>query len=246
MVIGVNSKFYTTTYLLLLISLGYIATDIYLPSLPALSIYFHVSDSEVQMTLFFYLLSFSLTPLIFGPLSDHVGRKKVLLGGIFISILATFGCLFAQNIYWLIAFRFIQGIGTGAVLISTRATVSDLFTGKALAKQISFITMLMPLVLAIAPTIGGVLQQSFHWQAVFIFLICYMMLIFFCIAFKSESLKNPSNEKISQIFSTYRSILKNRLFLIFGVNYVLPSLGFFAYLTVSPFFVPRNYWVVTH
>jgi len=235
MAIAMNSKFYITTYLLLLISLGYVATDIYLPSLPALSVYFHASDNEVQMTLFSYLLSFSLAPLVFGPLSDHMGRKKILLVGVAIGTLATFGCLFAQNIIWLIISRFLQGIGMGAVLISSRAAVSDLFTGKALAKQWSFMTMLMPLILAIAPTIGGVLQQNFQWQAVFIFLICYMLLVLICVALTPESLKNPSNEKASQIFSKYRSHLKNRLFLIFGVNYVLPSLGFFAYLTVSPF-----------
>ncbi len=230
-----NSKFYITTYLLLLISLGYIATDIYLPSLPALSIYFHASDNEVQMTLFSYLLSFSIAPLVFGPLSDHIGRKKIILFGVSVGALATFGCLFAQNISWFIISRFLQGIGMGAVLISSRAAVSDLFTGKALARQMSFMTMLMPLILAIAPTIGGVLQQNFQWQAVFIFLICYMILIFICVAFTPESLKNSSNEKVSQIFSKYRSHLKNRLFLIFGVNFVLPSLGLFGYLTVSPF-----------
>jgi DHA1 family bicyclomycin/chloramphenicol resistance-like MFS transporter/DHA1 family 2-module integral membrane pump EmrD-like MFS transporter len=96
-------------------------------------------------------------------------------------------------------------------------------------------TMLMPLILAIAPTVGGILQQNYHWQAVFIFLICYMILILICVAFTHESLKNPSTEKVSQIFSKYRSHLKNRLFLVFGVNFVLPSLGFFAYLTASPF-----------
>lgn len=230
-----NSKFYTTTYLLLLISLGYIATDIYLPSLPALSKYFHASDNEVQMTLFSFLLSFSLAPLGFGPLSDHIGRKKILIFGVAIGILSTLGCLFAQSIEWLIIARFLQGIGMGAVLISSRAIVSDLYTGKALAKQWSLMTMLMPLVLAIAPTIGGLLQQNFHWQAVFLFLICYMILILICVILTPESLQKLSTEKTSQIFSKYRSHLKNRLFLIFGVNYVLPSLGFFAYLTASPF-----------
>lgn len=235
MVTPVNSKFYTTTYLLLLVSLGYIATDIYLPSLPALSIYFHASDNEVQMTLFTYLLSFSLAPLVFGPFSDHIGRKKILILGVAIGILSTFGCLFAQSIYWLIIARFLQGIGLGAVLISSRAAVADLYTGKALAKQWSFMTMLMPLILAIAPTIGGLLQQNFQWQAIFIFLICYMILILICVVLAPESLQNLSTEKASQIFSKYRSHLKNHLFLIFGVNYVLPSLGLFAYLTASPF-----------
>lgn len=231
----VKSNFFITTYLLLLISLGYIATDIYLPSLPALAAYFKASDNEVQRTLFFYILSFSLGPLIFGPLSDHVGRKKVVLGGIFVSILATIGCLFAQNINWMIAFRFLQGFGLGAVLIASRAIAADLFTGKAFSRQISLMTMLMPLILAIAPTIGGVLQELFQWQGVFLFLIGYLIVIFIMAAVKAESLKTPSHEKIDQIFSKYSSHLKNPLFLIFSINFILPSFGFFAYLTASPF-----------
>lgn len=231
----VNSKVFITIYLLLLISLGYVCTDIYLPSLPILSVYFHASENQTQMTLFSYLLSFSFSPLIFGPLSDHMGRKKVILGGISLGIFATFCCLFSKSMAWLIFFRFLQGFGMGAVLISSRASVSDYFTGMALAKQMSIMTMLMPLVLATAPTIGGFLQEHFHWQAVFIFLIGYMTILILLIAITPESLKSPTNEKASQIFSKYCSHLKNRLFLIYGINFVLPSLGFFAYLTASPF-----------
>jgi DHA1 family 2-module integral membrane pump EmrD-like MFS transporter len=231
----VNSKFFTTAYILLLISIGYIATDIYLPSLPAISTYFNASENDAQMTLFSYLLSFSMTPLIFGPLSDHLGRKKVLLGGMIVCIIATLGCLFAQNIYWLIAFRFFQGIGAGAVLIATRATVSDLFVGKALVQQMSFMTMLMPIVLAIAPTLGGALQEAFEWQSVFVFLVFYMMLLLAFISLRSETLQKTSHEDISQIFSKYQAHLKNRKFLIYGINFILPSLGIFAYMTVSPF-----------
>lgn len=230
-----NSNFYSTTILLLLISLGYVATDIYLPSFPALAAYFHASDNDVQMTLFSYLLSFSLTPLIFGPLSDHIGRKKVIFGGILISIAATASCLFSQSISWLIFSRFLQGIGTGAILISSRAMVADLFTGKALAKQMSFMTMLMPLILAIAPTIGGALQESFQWQSIFLFLTVYMMLLLIGVIFKSESLKRTNAMEISQIFSIYRIHLKNRLFLLFGINISLITIGFYSYLTISPF-----------
>ena len=118
---------------------------------------------------------------------------------------------------------------------ASRAITSDLFTGAALVKQISITTMLMPLILAIAPTIGGVLQQNFQWQSVFIFLIGYMALIFIYVVLQPESLKNPSHSPISKVFSTYRSHLDNKPFLIFGINFVLPSLGLFAYLTISPF-----------
>lgn len=230
-----SSKFFTTSYLLFLISLGYVATDIYLPSLPGLAAYYQTSDAEVQLTLFSYLVSFSLGPLLFGPLSDHIGRRKVLLGGILVSIIATLGCLFSQTIYELIAARFMQGLGTGAVLISARATVADLFIGKELTKQMSFMTMLMPIVMAMAPTLGGLLQENFNWQAIFIFLICHMFVILGWISLRTETLKNPSQASISQIFESYRAHIKNPLLLAFGINFILPCFGFFAYLAASPF-----------
>lgn len=230
-----SSRFFTTFYLMLLISLGYIATDIYLPSLPAITTYFHTDENHVQLTIFSFLLSFSITPLISGPLSDHIGRKKVLLGGIFLSLIATFLSIFSSTIDGLIIFRFMQGIGLGAVLITSRAIVSDLFTGKELAKQMSVMTMLMPLILAVAPTIGGVLQKAFDWQAVFVFLACYMAFAFICVLFKPESLKKTSHKPASQIFSNYRSHLNNYQFLLFGINFALPSLAMFAQFAVSPF-----------
>lgn len=230
-----HSNFYTTIFLLLIMSIGLVVTDIYLPSLPMLSVYFHANDNEVQMTLFSYLLSFSLAPLIFGPLSDHMGRKKIILCGLLISIVATFSCMFSPNIQSFIFSRFLQGIGMGAVLIASRAIISDLFTGQALARQMSLTVMLMPLFLAMAPTIGGMLQERFCWQAIFIFLIFYMLFIFTCVCLRPESLKHFSDKKISQTFSIYKSHLRNRLFIAFGINFILPSFGMFAYLTVSPF-----------
>lgn len=225
----------TTVYLLLLIGLGYVATDIYLPSLPALGVYFEASDQDVQMTLFTYLLSFSFSPLLFGPLSDHYGRKKVILGGAFFALLATVSCLFASSIYWISAFRFLQGFGAGAVMIASRASVSDLFSGKELTRQTSIMTMLMPLILAVAPTIGGALEEYFGWKSVFIFLAVFIVLVAGLVFFNKETIKHTSDKKVSQIFSTYRAHLKNKLFVSFAVNFIIPALGFFSYLTVSPF-----------
>jgi DHA1 family 2-module integral membrane pump EmrD-like MFS transporter len=227
-------KWATTAYILVLVSLGYFTTDIYLPSLPALSAYFHASENEVQMTLFSYMLSFALGPLIWGPLSDHIGRKKVVMIGIVIGIFATIGCLLTKEIAGLIAFRCIQGIGTGAVLISSRTMISDLFTGKELTQQVSYVTMFMPLVLTIAPTIGGVLQEAFHWRAVFIFLICYMFFVLVWVATRPETMKRPSHHKLSEVFSNYRFHLRNVPFL-YQILFVFPTIGMYAYFTTSPF-----------
>lgn len=120
-------------------------------------------------------------------------------------------------------------------MIAARASVSDMFTGQALTRQMSYMTMLMPLVLAVAPTLGGFLQETFNWQAVFIFMEAYLISIFFFVLSRSESLKNSGEYKYSQMFTTYSNHFKNPLFIMFGINFVLPATGLFAYMTISPF-----------
>ena len=235
-----NIQLLTTLYLLLLISLGYVATDIYLPSLPAMGAYFHAENHEVQRTLFFYLISFSLAPLICGPLSDHIGRKRVILGGLFVAFIATLGCLFSESIEVFIACQCIQGMGTGAVLISGRASLPDLFEGKALAKQMSLATMLMPLILSISPALGGALQQNFQWHAITLFLLGWLLFLCVVALLRKETQKQKSTSPLSQIFSHYRTHLKNPIFLMYGVNFILPAIGLFSYMTVSPFLFQKT------
>ena len=122
-----DSRWIKTLYITILCSIGYVATDIYLPSLPAIAREFAVGEKEVQATLAIYLLSFAFTPLLFGPLSDHFGRKKVIVTGLTITLFATIGCALSSSISMLILFRLGQGVGAGAVVVSGRATIADLF-----------------------------------------------------------------------------------------------------------------------
>lgn len=229
------SKLKITAVLLLLASIGYFATDIYLPSLPALAEAFQVDDALVRFTLFSYMFSFSFTPLFFGPLSDHMGRKNIVHFGLLLSLLSTLGCIFSPSIYWFITARFFQGIGNGATMIAARSMVTDIFKGKALATQISYITMSMPVVLAMAPLIGGYLQEVFDWQMVFLFLFFYIMAIALITLTVEESLEHAAKRHISLIFQGYKEILAIPNFILFGLGMAIPAVGVLAYLTSSPF-----------
>lgn len=226
-------KYRRTAVLLLLMSIGLFATDIYLPSLPAIAEAFQVDRASVQLSLFVYMLSFSFMPLFLGPLSDHIGRIRVLHFGLFFAFIMTLGCILSTSINWLILFRLLQGIGTGAIMIATRAMFSDFYKGRELATQVSYITMSMPLVLAVAPMIGGYLQEVFQWQAPFCFLLLYLAAAGYYALKMEETLE--SKKHISTLFIAYREILSKPAFIFFGLGIGITSFGILAYLTFSPF-----------
>ncbi len=230
-----KSKYILLAYVIILNSLGFFATDIYLPSLPAIASYFSTTENNVQLTLFSYLLSFTFTPLIFGPLSDKLGRRKVIFLGLILGIISTIACFFSMSIWWLIVWRFIQGTGTGAVMIASRSIIPDTYTGKEMAKQISYLPLFVPIVLALAPLIGGFLQEAYGWQSVFLFLLAYMGVILVSVVNLDESLKELNKEPISSFFSNYFRLIKNRSFMLYAVAVAIPMIALFAFLTTSPF-----------
>lgn len=232
---GRKQAFINLVYILLFISTGYFATDIYLPSLPSITSYFNTTDNLVQFTLFFYLLSFAFAPLICGPLSDHYGRKKIILFGMILCVLSSVGCYFSPSIYILIFFRFIQGFGSGAVIVAGRSVLTDSFTGQNLAEKISIITLSIPLFLALAPFIGGIFQEHFGWQSVFLFLIFYFFSILCATYLFKESLQKPTEYTTLKFTAAYKSLLKNKSFILYAIGFIIPNMGIFGYLAVSPF-----------
>jgi Bcr/CflA subfamily drug resistance transporter len=215
--------------------LGYFATDIYLPSLPAIAANFHVGEAEIQMTMFVYLLSFAFTPLVFGPLSDHYGRRTITRIGLVITLLSTTACYFAQGINSFLLFRFVQGIGAGAAVIASRSMIPDLYKGRDLIRQYSYMTTGMPLILSLAPLIGGYLQEYFGWRSVFVFLTLYVASILAVSLNSEESLKTPRKRTLAESLQIYKDLLLNPAFMLFGLGMCIPAVGLFGYLTASPF-----------
>ncbi len=223
--------------ILILTSIGYIATDIYLPSMPYMVQYFASSNTVVQLTFSVYMFSFCLTPFIVGPISDNIGRKIPILYGIYISLIATFLCIFAHNIYFLILARFIQGIGTGMIVSTSRALLPDYFEGEKLRKYFSYIHMFMALILAIAPPLGGMIQDATSWRMVFVTMFVYLIfvLILVKLIMRDQPLKHHSFSGIGNHLASYKALLSNRLFMLYSVCTILTVMGIIAYLTVSPF-----------
>lgn len=145
---------------ILLLSIGFVATGLYLPSLPMIVKNLHTNITNLQLTLSLYLLCFGLSQLIFGPLSEKYGRRRIIYVGIFLSMPGTILSFLAPNIELLIVGRIIQGLGLGASAIVARSVFRDAFSGDRLAFYGSFLPIGYSFLMAVAPLLGGIFNST--------------------------------------------------------------------------------------
>jgi len=227
-----------TIILSMLVALGPMATDLYLPSFPAITKAFNVSSSEVQLTLSIYLIGFAMGQLIYGPLSDQFGRKPVLIVGLLIFVISSVMATLATSIEALIFIRLFQALGGCAGPVLGRSMVRDLYQPAESAIMLSHISTVMALAPAVAPIVGGYLTVYFGWEANFWFLFVYGLIALIVYIFNmSETInqKNPNALKLKQLFKNYFSIIKHREWLYYTLICAFAYSGLFVFLSGSSF-----------
>ena len=147
-----------------------LATDMYLPALPELQHDFASSTSLIQMTLTMTMLGMALGQLLAGPISDYKGRRGPLFLGMVIFMLSSFLCSIADNIYLLLAVRFIQGLAGSAGIVIARAIARDVCHGSELTRFYAILMMVNGLAPILAPVIGGQILSFSSWHSIFQFL----------------------------------------------------------------------------
>ena len=164
-----TSRFLRNAVVLGLISaIGPFAIDMYLPALPTIAEHLHASTSATQMTLMAFFIAFGVCQIVYGPVSDMVGRKTPLYFGLIVYVLGAAGCALAPSIGWLIAFRALQGVGASAVMVIPRAIIRDLHTGVEGARLMALVMLVLSVSPILAPVTGSALIVPFGWRAVFI------------------------------------------------------------------------------
>ena len=148
-------------------ALGPIATNLYLPALPAVREHFDASVAEVQATFSVSLVMFAFGILAWGPFSDRYGRRAAVLGGIGIMVAGAVVSLLAQSLDALIAGRALQAFGTAAGLVTARAILSDLYPAERMARTLASLTMVAVMGNALAPLLGGLITVALGWRAIF-------------------------------------------------------------------------------
>nr|AIA12600.1 Major Facilitator Superfamily [uncultured bacterium] len=139
----------------LLSAIGPFAIDMYLPALPSIGADLHAGTAAVQMSLLIFFLSMGFGQIVVGPISDMVGRKLPLYGGLALFMVGGIGSAMAPTIEWLIAFRFLQGLGASAGMAVPRAIVRDLHTGNEAAKLMSLLMLVFSVSPILAPLTVG-------------------------------------------------------------------------------------------
>ncbi|TWF77800.1 DHA1 family bicyclomycin/chloramphenicol resistance-like MFS transporter [Pseudonocardia hierapolitana] len=198
------------------IALGPLTIDMYLPALPTITGELLTTDAAVQLTLTGTLLGLGLGQLVIGPLADRYGRKRPLIAGVAVHVLASVLCIVAPNVAVLGGLRLLQGLGAAAGSVIAMAIVRDLYTGRAAATLLSRLILVMGAAPVLAPTLGSWVLAFTSWRGVFGVLALYSLLLLPVAARALPETLPPERRVTSGVVGTlrtYRHLLRDRTFL---------------------------------
>jgi DHA1 family bicyclomycin/chloramphenicol resistance-like MFS transporter len=211
--------------------------DMYLPSLPDIGRTLHTPVLQVQLTISSYLFGFAVGQIFYGPVSDRLGRRPVLLAALVVYALATIGCAVAQSIDALIALRFLQALGGAGAIVLARAVVRDLYSGVRAGRELSLMGAITGVAPIVAPVIGGGLQTFFGWRATFVLLvICALVIGATAARLLPETLRERPKTPFSlrAMIALYRSVAVHRGFLANLAILTTSFVGLFAWISGAP------------
>lgn len=209
---------YATTWIMLLAlltSLGPLSIDMYLPALPQMANDFGITTQRVANTLPAYFLGLALGQLIYGPLSDRIGRKIPLYFGLLLYICASILCTFANSEWSLIAARILQALGGCVGVVIARAAIRDRLDLQSSAQAFASMMIVMGIAPIIAPSLGALVLLYFSWPAVFVFLSAIGLICLICVHFffqETLPVERRLNLNIKQVLNLYGAIFKQKSF----------------------------------
>lgn len=210
------------------------ATDIYIAAMPVMGKSLSAANGQIELTITAFFVGLCIGQLVFGPVSDRMGRKPVVLGGLIVFTLAALTCAFVQTPGALIFTRLIHGIGGSVGLIIAMAAVRDLYTGVKAAKLMGLVIAVQGIAPVIAPVIGGLILEWAGWRSIFIFQAIFAAFVILLVLFsmpETRSAELRAKSRPSQALREYLNLLKDRSFVPFAATSALTVAGFFVYLS---------------
>ncbi len=222
-------------FLAMIAAIPALATDMYLAAMPTIAAQWGVPDSRVGLSLVLWFVAFSLFLLLWGPLSDKYGRKPILLAGLALFAASTFACALSQNVWQLIAFRILQGIGAAGPSSMAMAICRDRYDGLERKRALAYIGIILTVAPAVAPSVGAVLLDWFNWRAIFLtqgLLGGAALLV--SLAYR-ETAAQRVTERLLGLMGRYRYVVANQRYLYSNMAMGLilgPFYGFIAFSAI--------------
>lgn len=228
----------------LLSAIGPFAIDMYLPALPSIGHSLDTSIGAVQASLMVYFLATGIGQLVYGPLSDQVGRKPPLYFGLALFAVGSVGCALAPDIRTLVAMRFLQGLGACACTVVPRAVVRDLYSGHEALRLMSLLMLVFSVSPILAPLVGSLLIDWQGWRSVFWAMTATAAVGLLLVATRLQETRPAAARHGSSWRSAlagYATLLRDRHYLgLVGIG-AFGIASFFAYLANSSFVLINHY-----
>lgn len=227
-----------------LTAFGAVTIDLYLPALPEIGRALAATPATVQLTMSAFFIGMAVGQLIYGPVSDRVGRRPALLFGCAVYVVASLGCAFAPSIEWLIVGRFGQALGACCGQVLARAVVRDRYGHVASARILSLLILVLAVAPMLAPTAGGLLASLVSWRAIFIVLAGFGALVGLAVWLRLEESRTPATAaqaRAESPLSSYLDLLRNRRLVGYILAGALQGAVLFSYIASAPELV-INIW----
>lgn len=220
---------------------GPFTIDTIFPAFPQLAQRLGVDQVAVQQTVSVYLAAYAVMSLAHGALSDAFGRRRVILGGLVVFVIASAGCALSPDLGTLLAFRALQGFSAGVGMIVGRAVIRDLYSGHLAQKLMSQVSMIFGIAPAIAPIIGGwILGAGAGWPVIFWFLVAFGVVLLLATAVWLPETHPPASRtplSVTGLWRGYTGIARDRRFQRLAAVGALMFAGIFLYIASAPVFV---------
>jgi len=215
---------------------GTLAMHIFVPALAMAGRDLNAGNGAMQMTVSLYIIGLAVGQLIYGPLSDRYGRRRVLMAGLAIYTVAGLAAALAPQVYALIAARLFQALGGCAGLVLGRAMVRDTAAPSEAAKRLALMNLMVTVAPGIAPIVGGALAASLGWRAV-LFVLCLLGVVNFVFAWRLLPETGVAVARITAatLLRHYRQLLASRVFLGYAIGGGCATTSMFAFVASAPF-----------
>lgn len=211
-----------------------LSTDIYLPAMPQMEIDL---QGSVELTITGFLAGFAIAQLIWGPISDRIGRKRPLYLGLVVFVIGSIGCVYSQSIEQIVFWRVIQAIGACTAPMLARAMIRDLYARTQAAKMLSTLTIVMAIAPIAGPLIGGQMLKFSSWHDIFWLLAAIGSLMFISLFLLPETHHEERRQQSSilTIFQQYGRLLKNWQFMRYTLCVTFFYVAAYTFIVGSPF-----------